>query len=354
MTKGFPPWGPFLLMAVLATACSGNGSQAGAPPPPPASESGPTEPGTERAFLMIPARSTAAYEAQEKWLRWPLPTKASAKTDDVEGEMVLVMGDRPRLASNHFQVNMTTLVSQTAETPLYERPAGLFLSQRDGLVRTLLATDRFQFAEFTATGIENLPQRYVEGQMVRVRVPGNLTIRGVTLPAAFDTEVTLQGTALRGRATARIRMTDFGVEPPRSAAGNGMDVEDEVGLVVQFTAEAAVRSRPPTSVDRNPKLDATLAAVVATLRDQGEAAALHEAGQRGLEVEGDRVRVIARRPGPGTAPAFRADIAAVGGQVEGESGASNLVLLPISAIDAATDSASVEYLRTPIREESGG
>src|SRR2546425_8836768 len=47
----------------------------------------------ERTYHIVPQQSTASYQAQEKWLRWPVPTKAVAKTGDVEGDLTLIMGD---------------------------------------------------------------------------------------------------------------------------------------------------------------------------------------------------------------------------------------------------------------------
>lgn len=302
-----------LLLWVLLVGCVGTGPTGGSSPGnvassvPPAA--GPTaRPGEERTFRIIPQQSTASYQAQEKWLRWPLPTKAGARTDDVEGELVLVMGDQPKLASSHFRVDMRTLVSQAEETPLFERPAGLFLSQRDYSVRKLLEADTYQYAEFTATSIEGLPTQYAPpGQPVKVRVPGDLTIHGVTRPTILDTEATLRGDALSGTVSAQISMTDFGVQPPRAAGGNAMDVEDQVTINVKFTATAApAQNLPTTSTDRHPKFDATLAAVAQVMRERGVTESLREAQGRSLDVVGDRIRVILRHPippGPDTGPA---------------------------------------------------
>ena len=252
-------------------------------------------------------------------------------------------------------MDVTTLVSQAAETPLFERPAGFFLSARDGAVRRRLAADQYRFAEFTATSIDGLPARYVEGQSVKVRVPGNLTIRGVTRPAAFDTEATLQGITLKGTAAAQILMTDFGVDPPRSADGNGMDVEDQVSIVVQFTATAsATQSPPPASTDRSPKLDATLAAVVRVARERGADEGLAEARQKGLDVEDGRVRLIISYEPPGRASALadaQTAVTAAGGEVEAGASGAVLALVPVSAIEILAEGASVSYLRTPLREE---
>lgn len=238
--------------AVLVGACSAVPSTRVSQPTPTASlppagarptASPVAQRGEARIFRIVPQQSTASYQAQEQWAWWSVPTKAVANTHDVEGELTLIMGEQPRLAANSFRVDMRTLVSEVAETPLNIPGAGALqgpiadvLASRDGVVRRRLDSDMYPFAEFTATGIEGLSASYAEGQPVKVRVSGNLTIRGEPRPVIFDTEATIQGTTLVGSATAQILMTDFGVEPP---SFGGTSVEDRVTIVLQLVAAAA-------------------------------------------------------------------------------------------------------------------
>ena len=46
----------------------------------------PAQDGRARTDRIAPQQSTASYQAQEKWLNWPAPTKAAAKTGDVESD----------------------------------------------------------------------------------------------------------------------------------------------------------------------------------------------------------------------------------------------------------------------------
>ncbi len=310
----------------------------------------------EHVFRVVPGESTAAYEAREKWLNWPAPTKAIASTGDVEGELTLALGEQPSLTASRFRVDLRTLVSEVADTPLSDRlPAGLFLAGRDNTTRSRLDVANHPFAEFTGTGVEGLPSAYVPGQTVRARVAGDLTIRGTTRPTVFETEATLQGSRLSGTAAADIRMTDFGVEPPRAAT---TQVQDQLTVRVQFVATTAVTDTAVASMaDRNPKLDAPLDTVTAVARDRGPSDALGEASRLGLAVVEDRVRLILSAPSP-RAATVRAAIAAAGGEIEAEidSPATGLpfayqVLLPVAAIEALADQPVVSYLRTPVREE---
>ena len=111
------------------------------------------------------------------------------------------MGDQPKITANRFRVDMRTLVSEAAETPLscppgFPRPAGPDGPRPSG-------DGRPPFAEFAATGLEGLPTLYVEGQTVKVRVPGELTIRGMMRQVVLDTEAVLQGETLTGTASRK-------------------------------------------------------------------------------------------------------------------------------------------------------
>jgi len=316
--------------------------------------------GETRTFRIVPQQSKASYEVQEKWASWSVPNKAVANTNDVEGELVLITGDQPKLAANRFRVDLRTLVSEVGETPMGIRgligPAALVLSVRDRAVRESLAAHQSPFAEFTATELEGLPARYIDGQAVKVRVPGNLSIRGVTRAVTSDTEATLLEATLSGTATTHILMTDFGITPPRAQSLAAL--EDEVTIVVQFNATAVpTQTAPLPSTDRNPKLDFQLAALARIARDRGAAEALAAAGQQGFFVADGSVRIIVDAP-PAVEPgAARAAIAAVGGQIEagrpGLTGSSFQVLVPIFAIEEMADRPEVRYLRTPLREEPG-
>jgi polyisoprenoid-binding protein YceI len=111
------------------------------------------------------------------------------------------------------------------------------VSQRDDYIRNnRLESNKYPFAEFTATGVEGLPARYTEGQDVPLRIAGNMTIREIARPVSFDGQARLEGNTLTGTITARFPMTAFGVEPP-TALGS-VQVEDELAVTVQFTAEA--------------------------------------------------------------------------------------------------------------------
>jgi hypothetical protein len=266
----------------------------------------------------------------------------------VEGELTLIMGDQPKLVANRFRVDLRTLVSEIADTPL-AGPAGVFLAQRDQAVRTLLETGTYPFAEFAATGLERLPARHIDGQTINVGVVGDLTVHGVTRPVLLETEATFKGETLTGMGIAQIRMMDYGVQPP---ANNGaMDVEDDLTIVVRFVANAAPITGPQVSLDdRHPKLDTPLATLARIARDRGIDEALKTAREMNFEVTDGRVRVVVAR-GPGQRAPVRALIEAAGGAVYAEEVSATGGWVPISAIEDLADRSEVRALRVPLREE---
>jgi hypothetical protein len=338
-----------LLGTSLLLACNQPGVVAVAPSAQSVGQAEAALPRTgERIYRIVPQQSAASYQAQEKWLRWPAPTKAIATTGDVEGELTLVMGDQPTLAANHFRVDMRTLVSELADTPL-SGPAGVFLAQRDHAVRGLLETDKYPFAEFAAASLDGVPTRYAEGQTVKMRLPGDLTVHNVTRPVLLDTEATLGSETLSGTATVQIRMTDFGLKPP---ANNGsMDVEDDLSLVIRFVARATQVASAQVSLDeRHPKLDTPLATLVGIARDAGIDEAIKAAREMQLDVVDGRVRVVVAH-GLRQAQPARALVNELGGAVEAEEVSTTGARIPISVIEELAGHPAILALRIPLREE---
>jgi hypothetical protein len=347
------PFRVFALVMLFGTSCLLACSQpAAVAVAPPAERLGQAEAplprAGERTYRIVPQQSTASYQAQEKWLRWPAPTKAVATTGDVDGALTLVLGDQPTLAASSFRVDLRTLVSELADIPLSD-PAGVFLAQRDHSVRGLLETDKYPFAEFVATSLDGLPTRYAEGQATNVRVPGDLTVHNVTRPVLLDAEATLGSETLSGTATVQIRMTDFGVEPP---ANNGsMDIEDDLGLVIKFVARATQNESAQVSLaERHPKLDTPLATLARAARTHAAEEVSRLVGAMHLDVVDGRVRVVVAH-GLRQAEPARARITDLGGAVEAEEVSTTGARIPISVIEELAEHPAILALRIPRREE---
>jgi polyisoprenoid-binding protein YceI len=143
-------------------------------------------------------------------------------TQNIEGQLQLNFADLSVLpGTNRFTVNLSTLSTDQSRRDNWIRENGPKFNQ-------------YPLAEFEATGAADTPTSYTEGEEVQFKMLGDLTIREVTQPVTFDVTATLDGDTATGVATADLRMTDFGIEPPNFA--NTLTVADEFSVEVEFTA----------------------------------------------------------------------------------------------------------------------
>jgi polyisoprenoid-binding protein YceI len=125
------------------------------------------------------------------------------------------------LADNQFKVDLRTLASDEA--------------RRDNRIRNeWLESNKYPWAEFKATAIEDFPANATEGQDVSFKVTGDMTIREITKPQTFAVTARLDGDTFTGTATSYVLMQDYGFEPP-SILGM-LEVTDGVTVTVNFTA----------------------------------------------------------------------------------------------------------------------
>jgi polyisoprenoid-binding protein YceI len=188
--------------------------------------------GSARTFVIVPEESEAAYIVAEEFLSGAVQqlgqllglTDTIGRTRNVEGELVLDLSAANPLVSGEFVVDLRTLTSDD--------------SRRDNRIRNeWLESTRYPLAEFVATAVENFPASYSEGQTITFQLLGDMTIRETTQPVRFDVTATLTGNSITGTATAEMRMTDFGFNPP--AMANLFTVADEFTVEITFTAQEA-------------------------------------------------------------------------------------------------------------------
>ena len=187
--------------------------------------------GGARTFVIVPGESQAGYEVDEEFLAGaanalgvkPGKGKTVGSTDQVSGQLTLdFSGATPQITSGEFQVDISTLKSNQ--------------DRRDNRIRNdWLESARFPVASFKATGIQNAPASYTEGQEVTFQLAGDLTIREVTQPAVFDVTATLNGDTITGKATTAFLMSQFGVDPP--AMGNLFKVGDNTVVTLTLVAK---------------------------------------------------------------------------------------------------------------------
>ena len=176
-------------------------------------------------FSIVPAESQVTYRVNETFIReGNRLNTAVGTTTAVKGEIVVDRAVPRNSRIGPITVDISTFRSDSA--------------RRDRAIRERwLESSRFPTAAFRAANLEGLPGAVRDGEDVRFRVAGDLTIRDVTRTVRFDVTLRLDGTTLRGEARTAIRMTDFGFEPP-SILGI-LRAEDEVRLEFRFTARPA-------------------------------------------------------------------------------------------------------------------
>lgn len=234
-----------LLLLTLLAACSGQPAAPTAAPEPPPTEAQAEAPvadaaptaasgapvAGQRTFVIAPAESKASYLVDEEFFAGALAKLGIAagladvvgSTQEIEGRLTLNLDDLSApLGENTFTVKMNTFTTDQNDRDKWIRENGPRFND-------------YPLATFTATGIEGAPAAYNEGEEVSFKLSGDLTIREITQPAAFDVTASLRGDTLTGVATTRLKMSDFGIEPPNFA--NTLTVADEFGIEVQITAK---------------------------------------------------------------------------------------------------------------------
>ena len=109
------------------------------------------------------------------------------------------------------------------------------IAATSGSATTVPRFNEYPDATFVATAIEGAPAAYDNGQEVGFKLSGDLTVRDVTKPVTFDVNAKLAGDTLSGTATTRVKLSDFGIEPPNFA--NTLTVADEFTIQVEFVAK---------------------------------------------------------------------------------------------------------------------
>jgi polyisoprenoid-binding protein YceI len=234
---------PIALLAALILAACG-GAQEGPAAAPTAAPAAPAAATTaeaagaasgpisgQRTFVIVPEESKASYIVDESFFSGALAkygiaagnSKTTGATQQITGQLQLNLDDLSALlGDNRFTVQLNTLASDQDLRDQWIRDNGPHFNQ-------------FPEAAFVATAVEGAPAAYDNGQEVGFKLSGDLTVRDITKPVTFDVNAKLAGDTLSGTATARVKLTDFGIEPPNFA--NTLTVEDEFTIQVDFAAK---------------------------------------------------------------------------------------------------------------------
>jgi polyisoprenoid-binding protein YceI len=212
-----------LLILLILAGCGGP------PSTPPNADAEPIF--GRQTFVIVPAESVASYEVDEEFFglalsKYGIPAglgKAIGRTQEIEGSFELDPDNLPGpVGHNAFKIRMNTFTS--------DRPSRDQWIRQDGP-----RFDDYPVAAFSATTLETAQQSLRDAESV-FKLAGNQTVREITKPVTFDVTARLNGATLTGIASARLLMSDFGIDPPSFA--NTFTAVDEFGITVRFAARA--------------------------------------------------------------------------------------------------------------------
>jgi polyisoprenoid-binding protein YceI len=196
--------------------------------------------GNVRTFLIDGDQSEVKLLTKEQFAGINAPSDAVLSTKQVNGQILVD-------AENKIVPNGSKITVQ-AHSLRSDEP------DRDAYVHQFtLESAKFPTAEFAPKEFRGLPSPVPSSGPLKGQIVGDLTVHGVTKPATFDFEGTLQGDTFKGKAKSETKLTDFAMHVPRVAIL--LTVEDRVRYEFDVTARAqsAAAAQPkPTAAATGP------------------------------------------------------------------------------------------------------
>jgi polyisoprenoid-binding protein YceI len=155
----------------------------------------------------VAAGSLAGYRVKELFVGESAKHEAVARTSTVGGGLT-VSGD----GTSGYQVSAITITVGLGDLHSVDSVAGRNVTQRDGIVQRQLDVSQFPDATFMASSA-SIPGP-VTGQQVTIKVPGKLTIHGVTKDVTVTGKAQVNGDKIEIAGSLAASMSDFGVSPP--------------------------------------------------------------------------------------------------------------------------------------------
>lgn len=211
-------------LGVRSSTVAQEGSPAASPEASPTAASCDTEAAIASAassYSIVSEESAARYISEEEITGIGANT-AIGETQAIIGTILLDESDAP-IACSRFDVDLRTLQSDEARRDNY-------------LYTNTLETETYPLATFVLSSVEGLEGGLVDGETVTIQLIGDLTLHGVTLPATWEAEVTLEGDTLTGTARSSFVMADFNMEQP--IVGPVVAIDENVELEVDILATA--------------------------------------------------------------------------------------------------------------------
>jgi polyisoprenoid-binding protein YceI len=177
----------------------------------------------KRTFTLLPEASTVTMRVQEQFLGVKVPEDAVGSSQALTGRITLSPELAVVEAESGFEFDAKSIRTN--------------VSQRDSPIRNTLGAFQFPTIAFVPKELRGLEPAARSDGAFKAQLLGEMSIKGATRPVSFSVEGHLDGASLTGTARGDLKMTDFGITPPKT-----MDivwVEDLVRLEIAFSARAA-------------------------------------------------------------------------------------------------------------------
>jgi polyisoprenoid-binding protein YceI len=172
-------------------------------------------------LVVDPSTSQASYRAHEQLAGRSLPSEAVGTSSSVSGALVLAADSSILADQSQITVDLTSLKSDE--------------SRRDNWIKgNTLQISRFPTATFVPREAQGLPSPLPTSGQSTFQLSGDLTVHGVTKPVTWQVTAQFADSTVSGNATTNVKITDFGMTPPK--VGPVLGIEDALTLELAFTA----------------------------------------------------------------------------------------------------------------------
>ena len=238
----------------------------------------------ERVYRIDPSASHLTYAVDEK-LFGHSAHRAQGTTNGIAGDIALNASHPASSRVGQVVVNVEQLHSDN--------------NLRDARLRAAyLDSHDYPLANLTVAGFTGMPAAITEGTPYHFTMASQLTVKRSPAPVTWTVDATLAEGKLTATATAKVKMSTFGIGPI-SIAGL-VSTSDDVTLTLQLTALDPSKFPIPTSIAApasapRPKDSPSFASVIMPAL-QANCASCHKAGEVGaahwtLETAADAAKI---------------------------------------------------------------
>lgn len=190
----------------------------------------------ETVYRIDPTRSQLTYAVEEK-LFGQDAHEAEGSTNGISGDLAINTEDPAASRVGQIVVNVEQLHSDN--------------DLRDARLRAAnLGSHDYPLAYLTVSDLTDMPAKVTPGEPTHFKLNSQLTVRKTPAPVTWDVDATLDGGTLDATATAKVKMSTFGIGPI-SIAGL-VSTSDDVTLTMKLTAVDPSKFTVPNAIAAPP------------------------------------------------------------------------------------------------------